>query len=570
MKRSCILALLVAVFILATPLVSFAAEVSDIMNAEGFPIAKEMTTFTVMLRRDEADGNWEDLELMKWLEELTNVHFEYDVYHTEEEFRQQLSLQFLSGSYADIIIARGGEAMRWYEDEEYGREGFVIDLKPLIEQYMPNCKAFLEDFPALLGGQTAGNGAMYGLPFYYQGGLGGNPHNWYMESYWVKAAGWDDVPNTVYEMDQFVRDIKALLDSGDYMRPEEEMYVLGIQNQFANTPHANVMLTGFTGTIITPQSPWAVPDNQNVEFMLYHPGYREALEMMAGWYKDGIINPDCFTMDPAVYQANKANCKYTMYTGSSSSLVPELIRDRVIAEEEGREYYGCTAIRPLTSEYNDTPRVGYESFGNINQLLITDKCKNPEIIARWADLFYNQTGDVTDNSIPHPLNFTRGFYGIHWEYTNEERTEWTFLDRPDGQLNEDGSSKITWDYSRAYLVPGWSLPCGVYIDESFAAGTPMFVAKQVTNAVNEYPYCTTDTQFPPLARWTQEETDAAATKLADLRIYLEESWGQFLSGERELTDENWEAFIAECQRMGCDEVTEIYQQVYDRWLEALN
>ena len=568
MKRSRILALIVAALMLAAPLGALAA-VPDSMNAEGFPIAKEMTTFTVMLRKDEQDGNWDELELMKWLEELTNVRFVYDVNNVEEEYRQQVALQFISGSYADVLITRGGEAMRWYEDEEYGNEGFVIDLKPLIEEYMPNAQAFLKEYPALLGGQTASDGGMYGLPFYYQGGVGGNPHNWYMETYWVNAAGWDDVPDTVYEMDQFVRDIKALLDSGDYMRPEEDMYALGIQKQFGNTPHANIMLAGFTGTLIQPHKPWAVPDNKTVEFMVYHPGFREALEMMAGWFRDGIINPDCFTMDPAVYQANKSATKYAMYTGSSSSLEPDLIRDRVIAEAEGREYYGCTAIRPLTSEYNDTPKVGYESFGNINQLMITDKCENPEIIARWADLFFNQTSDVTDNSIPHPLNFTRGFYGTHWEYTNEERSEWTFLDRPDGQQNDDGTSMITWDYSRAHLVPGWSLPCGVYVDNSYAAGSPMYVAKQVTNVVNEYPYCTTDTQFPPLARWSPEETEAAATKLADLTIYLEESWGQFMSGERPLDDANWEAFIAECQRMGCDEITEIHQQVYDRWYAAL-
>lgn len=563
MRKQSILALLVALVMLATPLMSLAA------SGDEYKLAPEMTTYTVMLRRDEADGNWEDLELLKYLEELTNVHFEYDVYYTDEEFQQQLSLQFLSGNYADIIIPRGPGAVRWYEDEEYGKEGYLIDLKPLMEEHMPNLQAFYKEFPALLGGQTAGNGAMYGFPFYYQGGLGGNPHNWYMETYWVNAAGWDDVPNTVYEMDKFVRDIKALMDSKEYIRPEDDMYPLGIQNTNGVTPHANVMLAGFTDTLISPTDPWAVPDNKTVEFMVYHPGFREALEMMAGWFKDGIINPDAFTMDPSAYQANKASTKYAMFTGSSSSLIPELIRDREIAEAEGRDYYGCTAIRPLTSEYSSVPKVGYESFGNINQFMITDKCENPEIIAKWVDLFYNMTSDVTDNSIPHPMHFFRGFYGIHWEYTNEARDEWTFLDRPDGQKNDDGTTLITWDYSRAYLVPGWSLPAGVYIDESFAAGTPMYVAKQKTNAVNEYPYCTTDTQFPPLARWSDEETEAAATKLADLRIYLGQSWGQFLSGERALDDASWDAFIAECKLMGCDEVTAIYQQVFDRWNASL-
>ncbi|GHU73715.1 hypothetical protein AGMMS49992_13240 [Clostridia bacterium] len=553
----------------ALMLISVGASASGI-NKTGLPITNEKTTFTVMLRKDEADGRWEDLEIMKWLEEQTNVHFEYDVYTSDDMFKEQLGLQLMSGSYSDVLMPRGPMNVPWYKDEEYGREGFVIDLKPLIDEWMPNAKAFFEEYPASKAGSTAGNGAIYGLPYYYQMGVGGNPHLWYMETYWIKAAGWDDVPNTVYEMDQFVRDIKALLDSGDYMRPEDDMYVLGITNPYGNVPQAHLMLTGFTGTLISVENVWAVPDNKTVEFMVNHPGYREALEMMAAWYRDGIINPDVFTMDGATYNANKTANKYAMFTGSSSALDPNLIRDRVVAEAEGRTYYGCTAIRPLTSEYNPTPRVAYESFGNINQLMITDKCKNPEIIARWADLFFNMDYDVTDNSVPNPMMFYKGFYGTHWEYTNPERTEWTFLDRPDGKANDDGTSKITWDYSRAYLVPGWSIPSGgILLDNAFAAGSPMYIAKQITNVENEYPYVTTDTQFPPLARWSQEETDAAATKLADLQRYLQESWGQFMSGEREINDANWNAFLAECQRIGSDEITAIYQQVFDRWNAAL-
>ena len=78
MKRSRIPALLVAAIMLAATLGAFTSGAPDNMNEEGLPIAKEMTTFTVMMYRDEADGPWDTLEVMKWLEEVTNVHFEYD------------------------------------------------------------------------------------------------------------------------------------------------------------------------------------------------------------------------------------------------------------------------------------------------------------------------------------------------------------------------------------------------------------------------------------------------------------------------------------------------------------
>jgi hypothetical protein len=72
-----------------------------------------------------------------------------------------------------------------------------------------------------------------------------------------------------------------------------------------------------------------------------------------------------------------------------------------------------------------------------------------------------------------------------------------------------------------------------------------------------------------LARWSEDETAAAATKQADLQIYLRESWAHFMSGQMELNDANWDAFVAQCYAMGAQEITDIRQQVYNRWLAAL-
>jgi len=553
-----------------TPEPSGSPDVPDYMNEFGYPIAKEPMTFNAMVQIDEADGRWSDLELMKWLEELTNVRFNYDVHPTKELLNEQLNLQFLSGNYADVIISRGN--IDWWDEEAFGREGFFVDHKPLIDRWMPNAQEFFSLYPVVKAGQTSGTGAMFGLPFYYFGGVGGNAHNWYMEAYFAQLVGydWDNMPSTVDELKEMMYAIKAKLDSGDYMNPDPDVVVLGIQNEYGITTHANVMIAAFTGTLISPERPWGVPDNANVQFMVEHPGYRACVEFFRDLYRDGIINQDVFTIDGAAYQANKVSNKYAMYTSSSSSLDMELIRDRFVPGHEERGFYGCASVKPMTSQFNDTPRVGYESFGRMNSLNITDKCKYPEVLARWSDIFFNLYYDVTDNSVPNPLMFFRGYYGVHWEYTDWPVNEnWTFLDRPDGSADESGDTRINWDYSRAYLVPGWHLPTGVYIANEYAEGSPMYIAKQMTNVVQQYPFCTTDTQFPPLARWSEEETEAAATKLADLETYLKESWGLFMSGQIELNDSNWDAFVSQCYAMGAGEITTIYQQVLNRWSAAL-
>jgi hypothetical protein len=153
-----------------------------------------------------------------------------------------------------------------------------------------------------------------------------------------------------------------------------------------------------------------------------------------------------------------------------------------------------------------------------------------------------------------------GKYDEHWTHTDKPaNTIWTFMDK------RDGSGQIDWPYSRAHLVPGWNIPVGVYIQTEYAMGSPMFIAKQHTNVHLQFPYVTEDTMLPRGTRWTPAEVARAATMQTDLTEYLRESWAFFTSGQTELNDANWDAFIAECYRLGAGEITAINQAVVDRW-----
>jgi len=190
-------------------------------------------------------------------------------------------------------------------------------------------------------------------------------------------------------------------------------------------------------------------------------------------------------------------------------------------------------------------------------------------MARWSDIFFNMSYDVTDTTVPNPLLLWLGFYGEHWEYTNPQRTEWTFLARPDGSIGGDGTDRIDWAFLYENISPGWNLPVGVYLHNVFADGAPMYLAKQHTNVAYQMDYRTTDTQFPPLARQTQEEIDSIATMQTELEEYCNQSFAMFMSGQTELSDANWDAFIARCKVLGSDTITEVRQNVLTRWNAAM-
>ena len=568
----------------APPILS---DVPDYMNDIGvYPIAKEMTDVTVFMQRDIADSPWEDLSQMKWYEELTNIRLVADVEHDAEDFRTRLSLMLVSQTYPEVIMARGN--LRWWEDEEYGRDGFFIDTTPLVARWMPMAMEAMAAYPFMRVGQTASDGAMYGFPFTYSG-VGGNPHNWYMDMYWMLAAGYNDVPNTTDEMRKFMYDIHEVITTGitasgePIVEHDPEnfpiMYTIGGRSPQGHTPWLNVMLAGYTGTLISMTDIWAAPDNKTVQPMIDHPGYREAFRFFRDLYRDGLMDPELWTMDAATANSRKQNGQYAMYISSSTLLLnsPDLIRmPRPVDDAEG---WVCQSIRPLTSQWNDKRRVGFENLATINSSSITDKMEKPELYARWLDPFYNihkmaSRENAMDNDMIGAINFHLGVYGEHWEIFDQAGSEfWRFLPaRSDGATDANGNpARINWDYFRQNIGPGWNMPGGVNPTPWMDLGNPIFVRKQMETIRNQYPYCTTDTQLPmSLLRMTEAEQDRTRIPRNEITSYIEQSYAEFVTGQLNVDDDAvWKAFIDRIYSLGANEVTAALQGSYDRWNQAM-
>ena len=62
---------------------------------------------------------------------------------------------------------------------------------------------------------------------------------------------------------------------------------------------------------------------------------------------------------------------------------------------------------------------------------------------------------------------------------------------------------------------------------------------------------------------TTEENEEASDIQASLNTYFYEATCDFLVGERDI-DSEWDAYLAELEKIGYQEVLEIYQTSYDR------
>lgn len=516
-------------------------------SASGLPIVDEPVTYNALVMLNPGETAWEELAVPTQFEEMTGIRFNYN-YVTDEEFVEKLNLSFMSGTYDDVIFSRG--SVKAVDDAAFGKEGFVIDLTPLIDEYMPNTQQLFADHPEAKAASTAGDGGIYGLPMYYES-VGGNPLLAYMDPYWLEATGRDDVPKTTDELWELFVDIKALIDSGDYKSPNPDMYVLGYRTIYGSTGFSAYVMQGFTGTLINIDSPFAAPDNKTITFMVDQPGFREGVEFMREIHRQGMIDPEAYTMDAPTWTARMNNCNYAIFSNSPTGQNADLVRG------------GGMALHPLTSEFNDKYMISYENTVVLNMMMITDVCEQPELLAQWADYFFTD-GNWKDTEVPNAVMAWLGPYGETWSYTDDTEAYYSLAEKPD----EPGVI-MDWTYLYSHFTTNWNGYPGYRSFPAVQLGSRLYEEKQTTTAANMYPYCTTDTQFPPHGRFTVEETEAVATMRTDLELYLRESFVAFVTETRSIEDE-WDAFVSECYRIGAAEITAVYQDVYDRWNAALN
>ena len=66
-------------------------------------------------------------------------------------------------------------------------------------------------------------------------------------------------------------------------------------------------------------------------------------------------------------------------------------------------------------------------------------------------------------------------------------------------------------------------------------------------------------------KFTVEEQETIGLYKTDLDSYVKETLAKWISGEQELTDATWNAYIEQCKKLHMDDLTEIYQKGMNRW-----
>ena len=152
-------------------------------------------------------------------------------------------------------------------------------------------------------------------------------------------------------------------------------------------------------------------------------------------------------------------------------------------------------------------------------------------------------------------------------------------------IHENGEELLPAEiFEKLFRVSVSQKASGIFVGNElvFPAGRAILIADGTEHAVhsgpqarqkgyvnNVIPYQSADV-FPIwYLKMTEDELYVIENKLSEIQSYYKQMEAKFIMGKADIETE-WDAYVAEVERMGIEDVLAAYQAAYDRWNFAID
>lgn len=354
----------------------------------------------------ETYGSATDNYWTQWIQkefgDPNNITLEYVPVPRNEE-TQKINTMMASKSAPDIIFSYDSNLIM-----QYGRDGGLVELTDLIEEYGPNLKENLKD--ALPYGQSEGQ--QWAVPA--KRSLVGWQTT-YIRKDWLDEVGYElqKDENGYYHMS--IDDFTELLRKFKELDPSNqggEMYPLGMIGAW-NATQTRPIIWSFLETENLTDEMHACYNER------FWPGYKEGVRYLNQLYNEGLVDPEFMTDTD------------TSYTAFNSLLSNG--RTLAFGHDAGSELTGVTALYEADPDAEVVPfyldNVNGEQFNRVYAptgmyIAIPSTCENPENAVKYLDW-------IADYENAKVLQY--GFENVHYKldgnkvvtipHTDEEKAE---------------------------------------------------------------------------------------------------------------------------------------------------
>jgi putative aldouronate transport system substrate-binding protein len=493
------------------------AEPDENINPEGLPIVDEATTISFMTRRPNASAeDWNEVAAAQEMQKLTNLEVDWGLV-PEESAIERRNLMLTSGDYPEAFYRTG---IPGGDIAKYGEQGVFVPLNELIDTYMPNLTARMEEHPAIRTGLTFPDGNIYSLPGIYDPETLGLRHQtklWARQD-WLDRFGMS-APETLEEFQAYLDEAVGTVDGA-----------IGLSAQGIGS--IMVCLYGAFGISNQGTDAGLVdldPDSSAVRYFPATEGYRELLTYLNGLHGKGLLQPDVFSSDVAAFTAN----------GTEGLLAACAVQ--APAGYFGAEGENYIALKPLVKEAGADPawHAVRSELASIGNFVMTDRAEHPIEIARWMDSWYGEDGAKLF------------FLGIEGESYQETDGRYELIpELLEGTSVDEALKPYVLYLGGSY--PGWATDTwfrGVETSEQSTDGAKVvepFALKEVW----------------PAFTFSAEESRQITTIGNDIAKYADESLAAFVTGDRSLDE--WDDHLATFEQIGLPDYEKAHQSAYDR------
>ncbi len=482
-------------------------------------------TYTISVVMDDnllnyvPDQNPANANGIRQMQDVTGINLDYSVYAMMSE---ELSLAIMSGSYTDIYC-------KINENYNTGLEGalndeVIIDLTPYMD-LAPDYMAQVKSDPIYEKYCYTDDGHMGAFMNFSIPNIAG----WAIRGDWLEEAGIADVPETYDELHDA---LKAIMDK----HPEVESGVALGQSFIAEGYDCDLTMGyGFTGGF----NSFFRNEDGKVQYIWSSDNARNYLAMMADWVKDGILSKDM------IISGDIASYGTYVYTGQavakhngSNMWGNEML---AIAEDEN---FNLVPMNEPTVNKGDALRVGAGQKNASPGWSLSCDCHDVEILVQAINWLYTEEGKIAMNFGEEGVSYTKDESGYH--FTD------AVLNNPDGVQM----------FMAVALYTGFEAPT---IGMQEQANAKLSNQMQL-DAEDFWRTQNRGTEGTVQGSLTSEENDKVSeVGLTDIDTFVKENAMAFASGEKEITDESWNAYISTIESMGIADIEACYQAAQDRW-----
>ena len=453
---------------------------------------------------------WETNLFFERMQEKTGISFQYTQYSEFDKWTQRKEEMKNNDNLPDILFKAELSAS---EVRDLYQAGRIIDLAPYLEQYAPDLWKLLEEHPDWKKAITLADGAIPALPAINT--LQNNDAMW-INTTWLKKLKLE-APTKADELTEVLRAFKTGDPNGNYQQDEIPLGFVGMW-ELRFLAHAYGMIDN---------DYYISEKDGKVTSSLTSEENRAFLTWLHQLWEEGLLDSTGFSTNDNLRQITDEN-KAIPY-GLLLSTTP-----LTILPQKALEQY--TLLEPLS--YNGT-KVYRDFAGDLvrGTFAITSACKEPEKLVAWVNTLYTQEGSLM------------AYYGLEGEeYIWNENGYWEW-NYPLQTVADE--ILATHTISEGGTAPSW-------VDADFQTKYMDESTRNVVEALQKLKQYSV-IPYPPVT--LNAEDEAKVTEIQNnLSRYVEKAMACFVTGDTELTDENWEEFCRIVEEKGLQEMIGIWQK----------